>query len=173
MRRPFLHSLVLLGTVLGARAGSAAPQLFPPDRNANAGANIFKPVTLQKQQDLDFGAVAVTTAGTAVLNPSSETVSTTGGVVFAGGLPHAALFQGISPSGNIVVIRLPNSAATLTRVGGTETMTVDTWTMDGAGRRTVVSRQPFTFKVGGTLHVAANQTEGTYTGTFNVDIQFP
>ena len=32
------------------------------------------------------------------------------------------------------------------------------------------AQQPFVFKVGGTLNVGANQAEGTYVGTFTVDI---
>jgi hypothetical protein len=33
--------------------------------------------------------------------------------------------------------------------------------------------ESFTFNVGGTLNVAANQVEGVYTGTFEVTVQYP
>jgi hypothetical protein len=52
-------------------------------------------------------------------------------------------------------------------------MTVSNWTMSGNSNRTVAAQEPFTFKVGGTLFVNANQAEGAYIGTFNVDIQYP
>ena len=168
---PFLA--LLLALAIPAAAEAAPPQLFLPDRNATGTAVITKPITLQKMRDLDFGLVTVTTAGTAVLNPNTDAVTTTGGVLFAGGFPHSAVFDGISPIGNIVIIRLPRNPATVTRVGGTETMTVDNWTLDGSSRRTVPSRTAFTFKVGATLYVGANQVEGTYTGTFDVEVQYP
>ena len=144
-----------------------------PDRNASATANIYQPLALLNKDDLNFGMATVTTGGTIVLDPNNDAVTATGGVVPVGGSPHAALFEGIVPNGNVVIIRLPRTATTLTLYGGTETMTVDTWTLDGTSRRNVASKQAYTFKVGGTLHVNPNQAEGFYTGTFTVDVQYP
>ena len=39
--------------------------------------------------------------------------------------------------------------------------------------RSVAKEHASTFKVGGTLHVAANQVEGVYVGTFDVTVQYP
>ena len=61
---------------------------------------------------------------------------------------------------------------TLTRVGGTETMVVDNFTVSGTGSRNVVAKETFTFSIGGTLYVGANQADGVYFGTFNVEIQY-
>ena len=154
-------------------AVAASPEPVAPDRQATAAAIIAQPLTLQKDYDLDFGLATVTTAGTMVLDPNSDALTTTGGVVAVGGSPHAANFKGIAPTGNIVIIRLPKTATTLTRVGGTETMTVDRWTLDGTTRRNVLSKIAFDFRVGGTLHVNPNQAEGIYVGTFAVDVQYP
>lgn len=165
---PALSGLLLLCAPAG---GSAAP--IAPDRNATGTVEIVAPASVEKLQDLDFAYLSVTTVGTATVDPNSDTMTTTGGVLHAGGLPHAALFRGISPVKGVVIVRLPRQPATLTRVGGTETMTVSNWTMSGNARRTVASQEPFDFKVGGTLNVNANQAEGTYLGTFTVDIQYP
>ena len=154
-----------------AVAASAEP--VTPDKQAAAAATIAQPLTLQKDYDLDFGLATVTTAGTIVLDPNSDALTTTGGVVAVGGSPHAANFKGIAPTGNVVIIRLPKDATTLTRVGGTDTMTVDRWTLDGTTRRNVLSKIAFDFRVGGTLHVNANQADGIYVGTFTVDVQYP
>lgn len=174
-RSPVLRvALVLAGSLAAPlSAALAAAQPVAPARNATATATLFSALTLQKDNDLDFGMATVTTAGTIVLDPNSNAVTTTGGVVFVGGSPHAAKFDGIAPIGNIVIIRLPKAATTLTRVGGTQTMTVDTWTMDGTSRRNISAKSAFDFQVGGTLHVGANQAEGTYVGTFQVDAQYP
>lgn len=156
-----------------AQASSAAAQSVSPDRQARASAVITRPATFRNLQELDFAYLSVTSAGTAVINPDTDTMTTTGGVLHAGGTPYAALFRGVSPTKAVVIIRLPRKPATLTRVGGTETMTVSNWTMSGNSRRTVAAQEPFDFRVGGTLGVAAGQAEGTYVGTFDVQIQYP
>jgi hypothetical protein len=51
-------------------------------------------------------------------------------------------------------------------------MTLDTWNINGALTRNLVAKQQFEFKVGGTLHVGANQVEGTYVGTFDVNVNY-
>lgn len=173
MSRPVFSTLAyLLALAVPAAAHAAPPQLFLPNKNATSTANVILPAQITKLNDMDFGFVTVTAAGTATIDSTTDTISTTGGVLFAGGLPHAALFAAVSPSKTVVHIRLPRQPVTLTRVGGTETMTVDTWTINGNETRNVVAHETFEFKVGGTLHVAANQVEGTYTGTFDVTLNY-
>src|SRR4051794_22900707 len=118
----FLAALLALG--LSGVAHAAPPQLFSPNKNAKGTAAIVLPAQITKLYDMDFGCETVTTAGTAILNSTTGNVTTSGGVLFAGCLPHAAQFEAVSPSKTVVHIRLPKKAATLTRVGGTETMTV-------------------------------------------------
>ena len=167
----------LRGLILGFAAlavpvlAQAAP--VAPDRNATATVHIAPPASVRKLEDLNFGYLSVTTAGTAVIDPNTDAMTTTGGVLDAGGMRYAALFEGVSPVGNVVIIRIPRQPITVTRVGGTETMTVSNWTMSGDSRRTVVIQQPFEFKVGGTLNVNANQAEGLYLGNFIVEVQYP
>ena len=139
---------------------------------AKGKAQILLPSSFVKLMDMDFGMLTVTTAGTAILDSNSGNVTTTGGVTLVGGRPHAAGFDAVSPSKTIVKVSLPNRPVTLTRVGGTETMTVDTWTINGATTRNVVAHQEFQFQVGATLHVNANQVEGAYLGSFDVTINY-
>ncbi len=162
----------LLAFVGPTNAHAAPPQLVLPNKNATSTAKVILPAQIVKLYDMDFGYVTVTGAGTAIVNSSTGAVTTTGGVLFAGGLPHAALFEAVSPSKTVVHIRLPKKAVTLTRAGGAETMTVDTWTLNGVDTRNVVAHETFEFAIGGTLHVAANQAEGTYNGTFDVTIDY-
>ena len=148
-------------------ARAAAPAL------ANGNAVIILPVTVTKLDDMDFGFLSVTTAGTAVLEPNADTFNTTGGVTPVGGTPHCAEFVGSSKDSSVVNIKVPNKPATLTRVGGTETMTVTNFTLQGQSKRSLAKAASFTFRVGGTLNVAAAQAEGVYVGTFDVTVQYP
>lgn len=165
-------ALALLALFVPASLCAAPPQLFAPNRNATGTTQIVLPATINKLYDMDFGFMTVSAAGTAIVDSNTGAVTTTGGVLFVGGLPHAAEFEAVSPSKTVVHIRLPKTAATLTRVGGTETMSLDTWTLNGLGTRNVTAHETFAFKIGGTLHVAATQIEGTYTGTFAVTIDY-
>jgi hypothetical protein len=156
---------------LGAPAATA--HAAAPATQATADATIIYPVTVTKLQDMDFGYVSVTTAGTAVLEPNADTYATTGGVVPVGGSPHSAEFVGASKDSAVVNIKVPNKPSVLTRVGGTETMTVSNFTLQGQSKRNIAKASSFTFRVGGTLNVAAGQAEGTYVGTFDVTVQYP
>jgi hypothetical protein len=131
------------------------------------------PLTVVKKADMDFGYLSAATAGTAVLDPNANTLTTTGGVQAMGGTPTAAEFIGASQSSAVVNIKLPTQAIMLTRVGGTETMRLDDWTLQGQSKRTLARMSSFDFRVGGTLYVAAGQVEGYYTGTFDITVQYP
>lgn len=172
-----IRNPVLLATCLAVCAGGlAAPAAAQPvgaSEPAQATAAVIYPMTVVKKTDMDFGYISATTAGTAVLEPNANTLTTTGGVVALGGDPTSAVFIGASQSSAVVNIKVPNQPLTLTRVGGTETMRVDNWTLQGQSKRTLARMSSFEFRVGGTLYVNANQVEGFYTGTFDVTVQYP
>jgi len=172
LKRPFLlcGATVLAGFGVPSLA-SAAPVVAAP--RAEAQAALVYPLTVIKKIDLDFGYLAVTTAGTAVINPNTKALTTTGGVVSLGGNPVPATFIGAARSASVVNIRVPNQPVTLTRVGGTETMTASNWTLQGQDKRTLARMQSFEFNVGATLNVRANQPEGLYVGTFDITVQYP
>lgn len=160
-----------LASIAVAAPASAAPVAAPTPATGHLA--IYHPVAVRKLQDLEFAYLSVTTAGTAVINPNTDVMTTTGGVTHVSGTPYSALFEAVSPKKGVVIVRIPKTPITLTRVGGTETMTVSNWTMSGNSNRTVVAQEPFSFSVGGTLFVNANQAEGEYVGTFDVQIQYP
>jgi len=162
-----------LALCASALAMPAAAEPVGATQQAQASAALIYPMTVVKKTDMDFGYLSATTAGTAVLEPNANTLTTTGGVTALGGDPTSAVFIGASQSSAVVNIKVPNSPLTLTRVGGTETMRVDDWTLQGQSKRTLARMSSFEFRVGGTLYVNANQVEGFYTGTFDVTVQYP
>ena len=151
----------------------AAGVAAPVTRSATAEAAILSPLSVIKRADLDFGTIVVSGAGTAVVDPVSGSLTTTGSVTKAGATAHPALFTSTGSKNAVVHIRLPTNSITVTRVGGTETMTVGTWTLDGLANRKIPSNTTFDFAVGATLNVNANQVPGTYRGTFTVTVQYP
>lgn len=173
MTRIFTPVTALSALALATFSAPAAAEPVGAAEKAQAKVTLIYPLTVLKANDMDFGYLSSTTAGTAVLDPNTNTLSTTGGVTAMGGSPTAAEFTGAAQSSAVVNIKVPNQPITLTRVGGTETMTVDNWTLQGQSKRSIARMTSFTFRVGGTLNVNAAQAEGFYTGTFDITVQYP
>jgi len=173
MRRLRLLSFL---TLLAAVPATAKAQLSPPVSaipRANANTVLIFPLTLVTRSNLDFGLVASTGAGTVVMDPNTSRVSTTGLVSSLGGNPRPATFVGAARSASVVLIRIPKSPITIRRSGGTETMVVRDFTLQGQDRRALARMEAFEFNVGATLVVAAGQVEGVYSGEFDVTVQYP
>ena len=157
--------------LLAPASGLAAP--LSSSAEPPAQASLLKPLTLTKLADMDFGDLGVTADGTAVIDPVTDTMTTTGGVVSLGGTPRAATFRGVAQGGAVVIIRIPNGGISLTRVGGTQTILLNNFKLDGQSKRSMAQAGVFDFKVGATLRPTAGQADGVYTGTFDVTIQYP
>ena len=160
----------LLPLLLSA-AAVAAP--VPASRNATGTASVLRPLTMIKQADLDFGELVVMGAGTAVIDPVSGALGTTGLITHVGPAAHPAVFTTTGSRTSNVHIRVPQNPIVITRVGGTQTMSVSTWTLDGPQNRKFPQNAAFNFAVGATLTVATGQADGTYLGTFDVTVQYP
>ena len=165
LRLQFVAALTSL--MIPAEASAARTQ------STTSQVALLSPLSVIKQDDLDFGTLAVSGAGTALVDPVSGSLATTGGVTKSGSAAHPALFSGTGSKNSVVHIRLPQNPITVTRVGGTETMTVSNWTLDGAANRKIPPGTIFDFEVGATLNVNANQAAGVYNGTFSITVQYP
>ncbi|MEO6247866.1 MAG: DUF4402 domain-containing protein [Sphingomicrobium sp.] len=170
MVRASLIALLLAAALSSPAAAAPIASAVP----ATAKALLTHAVSIVKTSDLDFGLMTSTTVGTVVIDPNANSIVATGGVTLVGSQWSAAGFAGAAGGAAVVVlIKLPNQAVTLTRQGGSETMTVSNLTLQGQNRRALAAMESFTFRVGGTLNVGASQAEGVYNGIFNVDIQYP
>jgi len=167
-RTLLLRSTICAALLLAPSAIFAAPK----SASAKGSATVLHPLTLVNNQDMDFGILAVTTGGTAVLDPSTGIVSPSGGVTVLRGTSTAALFTGAASGGSVVNIKLSNQSVNLTRIGGTEKIVLSSLTLDGPSKRTMAKASSFQFHVGGTLTIPAGQAEGSYTGTFSVTAQY-
>lgn len=140
---------------------------------ATASVVTLRPLSLVKTDDLEFGTVVSSaTAGTVTINASTDARSVAGGVVGAtGATPSAAHFTAAGVVNLVALIALPASI-TLTRAGGTETMTVTSISSNGGTLRAFPGTATIDVAVGGTLNVAANQAPGSYAGTFTVNVLY-
>lgn len=172
---------LLLAGMLALPAAAQAAENGPN----TASAILIKPLSIVKSEDMDFGTIIPGAAGTVVLDPTiTPTCTVTGGVIRSGACQPAE-FVGAGSVAQLVRVRIPPNARMTVSNGAGATMRVDNMTVNGSPDLLVVRLNQrtfrflilhpsgiFYFRVGGTLNVGANQAYGTYTGTFDVDIQY-
>ena len=168
-RFAIFSATMLVALVLGAGRGNAAPAAA----TSTGQATILRPSTVVKRNDLDFGGWIPLGAGTVVVNPITSANTPTGSLVAAGTAGQPAKFTTTGSRNSVVIIKVPTGPVTLTRIGGGATMTASAWKLDGSSNRRIPSTQSLDFKVGATLNIAAGQLDGTYSGTFNVTVNYP
>ena len=149
---------------------------------ARAEAIVVTPLSFFKVEDLDFARfIAGTTSGTVVMSPSGAR-SATGGVKLVGSSGSPARFAGYGRYNQTVSISVNASSTRLTRVGGNETMRLET-IMIGSTPEAQLTTSPlafriasqsgmFNFPVGATRRVSAKQAPGAYLGSFSVILQY-
>lgn len=140
---------------------------------SNAAAVIIAPLSITNTAGLHFGTIwRGTTAGTVTVDPLTGNRTSTGGVTLSGLAPlhSVAAFNVEGESGRDVNITLP---ASTTITNGAETMTVDVFVSDPDDTNPITLGAGATvLRVGATLNVLANQVSGTYTGTFDVSVNY-
>lgn len=165
---PALFSLFTLSL---ASAAGAAPLVATP--TAKADLTIVRPLSLIRQADLDFATLGVTTGGTATIDPVSGSMTVSGGLMHLYGTPSPARYAGAALKQTVVNIRIPNQPLLIRRVGGTETLTVSNFTLDGQSKRAMAQQTSFTFAVGAQIRVPAGTVDGIYVGDVDVTVQYP
>lgn len=159
----------LLGAAAAAVAMTAGTA-HAASATGTARAKILRQLTLTNTADLQFATIiSGATASTVVV--STAGAATCGAGLTCTGTTTAANFD-IQGTNNAVVLVGGDANVTLNgSLGGTMAASLDYSTNSvtlTAGPGSVGG----SFTVGGTLNVGANQTEGDYTGTFNVTANY-
>lgn len=172
-----MHMLrALVATAALAAAGQAAAQSSAEQTVASTGT-IFQPIILTKTADLEFGTVVRPASGngTVVVDASSgqRSLAGQGGLISSGASPSRAAFTVSGEGAQTFSINVPPSM-TLTRSGGSETISVALTPSAGTGTLTGTPGGAGTasFGVGGQLPVSNGTTLGAYTGTFTVTVAY-
>jgi hypothetical protein len=168
-----LSPVSLAGLVLMSlpAAGRAAPVAASP--KAEASVMLIKPLSLVRINDMDFATLGVTTGGTATIDPIGGTMTVTGGLLHLGGAPSPARYAGSALKKTVVNIRVPKQPVLIRRMGGSETLSVSNFTLDGQDKRNLADTTYFTFAVGARITVPAGTVEGVYSGDIDVTVQYP
>lgn len=161
-------AVVLAGVFAGA--GLGAYQAHAATATANGTATVMTPIAISADVDLDFGAFSALTGGTVVISTAGARSATGAVVLSASDTGNAASFTVTGQADATYAITLPPSA-TLTHADTVTTMTVGTFTSNPSSTGTLTAGTE-TLTVGGTLTVASSQAAGSYTGTFDVSVEY-
>jgi Mat/Ecp fimbriae major subunit len=149
----------------GVSAGAATA-------NATAVTTIISAIAIANTSGLNFGNIAPSASGGDVVVDTADTRASCTGGQFCNGTVSSAAFNVTGSAGYTYIITLPASIQTLTRVSGTETVSLSSFTHSISGTPTLSAAGTNSFKVGGTLTVGAGQAAGIYVGSFSVGVDY-
>ena len=162
----------------------ASPAQAQSQQSVDVRIAIFGDLSIVKVADLDFGNIVETGGGTVVMTADASATCTSSANIVQTGVCQPAEFGGSGETGRIVRIKKPSSNR-ITLTGPGADMDIDDLVIDGSPELTLIQATSgysryridsasgiFAFRLAGTLNVGVAQTPGTYTGTFQVDIQY-
>ena len=164
MIKAALASSVLVASVMSANAAHAATA------SADAKANILEQVSVSSDgSDLDFATiVSAPTASTVTVSTAGARTACTGDAVCSGTVSAAGFTFG-GTTGQTVTIDADASVELTNDNGDTMTATL----VESATTQIISSEASSNvFTIGGSLSVGADQADGAYTGSFDVDVDY-
>lgn len=165
-----LAACLFLAAAPAARAQGSAGEV------AGATGTIFRPIVLNKDSDLAFGVIVKPHAGsgTVVIDAvtGARSVVGQGGVISASSYGRAS-FTVEGEGGQAFAITVPDDM-TMTRSGGSETITVDLTpsAVSGTLSSSLGDSGSATFGVGGEIPVSTATVAGDYAGSFLVTVAY-
>jgi Mat/Ecp fimbriae major subunit len=162
--------LATAGAALLACVSTSAGAVSPAQQ-ATATARVFKPLTIELQQNLDFGTLVLAGAGAwsgqVIAMDQAGALTGCGGNVACSGSPLPAKYKLVGTNNAVVTISCP--AFSLTGPG-TLAFTPNapaTVNLGATGSTTGV-----VFGIGGSITLASTTADGIYSGTFAVTADY-
>ena len=156
--------LMAAALAAGPAAGVRAANVKVPVK-----AKLIKPLVLSVKQDLDFGQIVLAgLAGTRIVSISQSGVLTCGAGLTCSGAARQAIFNLAGSNGQVV--RISTAPSNLTNGSGGTIM----FTPSAPASVTLTnSGSPgLNFNIGGSIVIGAATTDGVYSGTVNVQVDY-
>lgn len=162
------------GTMAAALA-AALLQVAPASAatiTAKANAKVVKPLVLKRVQDLDLGTVVIGSGSWsgAKLTLSRAGVLTCPAELICSGATQVAVYNVSGSNQSTVRIGAPD----VTLVNQNDTTKTLTMVVDSPGTLTLTNSgaKGQDFPLGGSIRLDSTSADGTYTGTFNVTVDY-
>ena len=166
-------SIATVGAFAAMIVASSPAAAVSPATQATANAKIYKPLTISKVQNLDFGVIVLTGASFAgeVVSMSQAGVVTCGsspGVLLTcSGAPQAAKYHLVGTNNAIVTVTSPGFNLTGPGTLAFTSNAPATVNLGASGSSTGVD-----FSIGGSITLASTTPDGVYSGTFAVTADY-
>ena len=150
-------------------ASDSFAQTTADDVDASASVVIEQPISLSEDTSLDFATVLVDPDGGTITLAVDGTTPTQGS--------SSHVFSGTAQDGEFSLTGDANRALTITFTPGTLTgpgtaMAINNFTSNAGATPSTDGAGAFSFDVGADLVIGAGQLGGTYTGTYNVEVDY-
>jgi hypothetical protein len=155
-------------------AAATAGTPVSPDKQATATARVVKPLTLTWVQDLDLGTIVLSGAGAwsgaTVGIDKAQAFSCANANVTCSGSPKTAEYKVTGTNNQVVTV----NAADVTLTNANDNTKTLTLTVDNPGTVNLGNsgNSGLTFDIGGAVTVASTTSDGTYSGTFAVTVNY-
>ena len=155
-------------------SATAADNVANKTVSVQGRARIITPITLANtgSQALDFGVIARGTTDATIIVASidapSANVATGDAVVLSSAPQTAAKFTVGGESAKTYAITIPSTTQTI--ISGANSLNITNFTYSNGATGTIGTND--VFYVGGTLSVPAAAVAASYTGTFNVTVNY-
>jgi len=165
-----MTKFVCLAALAAAATIAATPATAVPvtGQAPTATARITKPLTLTRVDDMDFGSIAVTGTDTVTLDGATGVV-TCGAVanMTCSGATKAAEYRVTGTNNQNVTVTMPDVSLD----NGTDTLTL---VLSGPGTVNLTNSGATgaTFKLGGSILIDEDVSEGTYVGDLAVTVEY-
>lgn len=160
----FRRSALAAAATVATIATSASAQ--PVNASATGRANVLEQISATNTSDLDFGTIVVGTSAATVTVNSANARSCGAGLTCSGTPTAPGWLITATPNRTIYW----NGTSTITVASGTDTMTINLLNLNSIHNMPASGSD--TIRIGAVLNVGANQADGNYSGTFNVDFSY-
>ncbi len=171
-KRRALHATLASALVLGVAGHGINSQAATTSNTATA--TVVAPIAIAAGTTLRFGSFSTSAAAQTVTINAATGARTSSGALLATSTVGRATFSVTGEGTLTYAITLPsNGTVTITTGTATtpETMAVGTFTSDPSGTGALTAGAQ-TLGVGATITTVASQVAGSYTGSFNVSVDY-
>ncbi len=161
--RPHILYVCLVGLFLCTGPSNALANAA----SGSASAEIRQPVVVSQTTPLSFGSISANGADIVTLSPAG-TVSAQNGASISAGSAVPGRFDTAGSASAAVTISFANGSLT----GTGAPMVINNLTHDGGATPSFGGDGTFSFAIGADLVIADDQAPGTYSGTYEVSVNY-
>lgn len=162
--------IAAVGAALASAVAFSGAANAAATAQASANAEILTTISVVKDQDMDFGQVAVNGPATLVISADESSPAACPANLVCAGARVPAKFTISGTSGVGVTASVQQASVSLT--SGANTMTLNNFTVFFPNGNTLNGTGDAQVNVGGSLGVSGTQAAGLYTGTFDVVVEY-